>query len=78
MERAQQVLSSKSKGTSSNSKFVIASLSNEVILDRAKALGVLLGENANEESTSVDLIKNLDLQRMLPLRKEKKNLAKMA
>ncbi|KAM0918593.1 hypothetical protein ACQ4PT_008746 [Festuca glaucescens] len=65
LERAQHVLSSKAPGTSSHSKFVVASLSNDVVLETAKSLGVSLGVSSNEESSSIDLIKNHDLQRTL-------------
>lgn len=71
MERAQQLALARDvdfgSGNSRAHHFSIASIPNEVVIDRADKLGVSLGLSPTEISTSISHIKDVDLQRTLTI-----------
>jgi hypothetical protein len=75
LERAQERAQIRDYGISSGtkliSKFNLASLPNEIIVARASKLGVSLGVTPSQVDSSIDTIKDLDLERTLTMLKRK-------
>jgi hypothetical protein len=81
LERAQERAQIRDYGISSGtkliSKFNLASLPNEIIVARASKLGVSLGVTPSQVDSSIDTIKDLDLERTLTMLKRKENNQKI-
>jgi hypothetical protein len=75
LERAQQNAQARDdilySGTNISSKFTIASIPNEVVVARASKLGISLGVSPSNVSTSINKIKDIDLQRTLIMLRNK-------
>jgi biotin operon repressor len=69
MERAQTLTQAKKagsiSGTSSHSRFSLASLSNDTFVSRAAKLGVSLGESSSKVSNMIQSIKDNDNKRTI-------------
>jgi hypothetical protein len=69
MERAQNLAKAKdaafSSGTSYYSRFSLASIPDDVVADRAKSMGVLLGTSSSQVLESIHNIKEMDNNRTL-------------
>jgi hypothetical protein len=82
LERAQQLAQSKDDispaGNNFISKFSFNSFSYESVVSRASKLGVALGQSPSEVAASVQLLRDIDMQRTLVMLKkgEEKELAK--
>lgn len=74
MERAQQRAEARDDISGSGTNRVplssIASIPNEVVIVRASRLGVSLGVSPTEINSSVNLIKNIDLNRTITFLKK--------
>jgi hypothetical protein len=79
LERAQQQAQTRDdilySGTKIPSRFTIASIPNHEVVSRASKLGISLGLSPSNISASVNIIKDLDLQRTLVILKQKEYTA---
>ncbi|KAM0827543.1 hypothetical protein ACQ4PT_068135 [Festuca glaucescens] len=79
LERAQQLADARdikfSTGTTTSSHFSIASIPTDVVVARAAALGVSLGDSHTKVFSSVHYMKAFDLERTLIMLKKKEDVA---